>query len=151
MHHPVCFRFYANSAVLAAQQSLRSLLSAVSASGTTTPGDTLAGYAVLPSPELRVAALRLMRALAQLDWGAVHLARCEAVLEYLIHTGSVTLSPDELREKHALAGALVDSPLVIEAVGAGSAVMRHMRGYVTAGPFANLPRSEPKVMEPMTL
>lgn len=105
----------------------------------------------LPSPDLRMAAIRLLRALAALDWGASHLARSEAVLDLLTHSGRVQLSPDELREKHGLASVLADSPHVVGVLGAGSGVVRRMRDFAAAGPFAHLPRSEPGVMSPMTI
>ena len=144
-------RYAADADVARAQPTLRALVAAVSPRESTAAADALATLVALPTFEVRVAALRLLLALAQAEWGALLLANSEAVLDFLMHSGLIQLTPDELRDKHALAGSLLKWPSVVGALGAGSGTVRHLQAYADAGPFAYLPRAGPQVMGPLTL
>jgi len=145
-----CARFAADGEVASVQPALRALIAAVSPSAGTAPGDALAALVALPAEELRVAALRLLLGLAQLEWGALALARCEGLLHLLLHAGAV-LTPDELRDKHALASALLKSTAAADVIGAGAATVRQLREYVAAGPFAAQSKAEARPEGPLTL
>ncbi|EOD10504.1 hypothetical protein EMIHUDRAFT_437881 [Emiliania huxleyi CCMP1516] len=82
--------------------------------------------------------------------GALALARCEGLLHLLLHAEAV-LTPDELRDKHALASALLKSTAAADVIGAGAATVRQLREYVAAGPFAAQSKAEARPEGPLTL
>ncbi|EOD07632.1 hypothetical protein EMIHUDRAFT_465702 [Emiliania huxleyi CCMP1516] len=81
---------------------------------------------------------------------ALALARCEGLLHLLLHAEAV-LTPDELRDKHALASALLKSTAAADVIGAGAATVRQLREYVAAGPFAAQSKAEARPEGPLTL
>ena len=91
--------------------------------------------------------------LSSLWWGALQVGTSEIVLEMLLYAAPTKqqLSPDELRLKHALASKLMQSADVLASLGAESGSVRHLRAFVSGGPFHTQPPSAPMVAGPLTL
>ena len=92
--------------------------------------------------------VRLLHALASLEWGALQLCASEGTLEILMTSPYINASTDELRLKHAIAVALMGWPQV--AASLGSTAASALRAYVAAGPFSSQ-RPRAAVAAPLTL
>lgn len=130
--------------------SLRALVGACSPSPSTSAADALAALAKSLSDAVRLVALRLLGALAGTEWGALELAVSEGTLEVLMTSADVhALSPEELREKHGIAVALMRWPQAPAFLGATAAAT--IRAYAAAGPFAPQRPRAAVLAAPLTL
>ena len=134
--------------------ALQAIIAGAATSPSTTAADAAAQLASQSfSDGLRSAALQLLLALAALSWGAVALATSESTLELLL--GGATafpVGPPELRQKHAVARALLEVPAARDALAAQPPLLEQLEAYVVAGPFApQRSRNTARMAAPLTL
>ncbi len=130
--------FASDPAIRESDAALRSLVGSA-ATGTASAADSLAAAVASPLEEVRGATLKLLAALAALEWGAAELGGSEGVLELLLYATPATLTPDELRLKHLVASRLVHCEAVAAQLGEGT--LRRLQELVERGPFTTQQRS----------
>ena len=138
-----------SGASAAAAKALQHLVGGAAARADTTAGDALADLVASADADVRRAALRLLKALAALRWGAAGLAASEGVLELLLAAPRHPLDADELRERHAVAELMAAAPHVVAMLGEATAAQ--LGSAVAAGPFARQQPAAASAAGPLTL